>query len=170
MENADQRRNSMVLRVTREVFGLRRFRFEIEIGNCRERSSVEVFRVGDLKRNLCRKSKESSEGKERKEEKRREEKLVLVSGYLVSILSEPMSLWLYPLTLFCHCAPFFSFFFFSFFFFQFQTKPAAFSTSRLGSTATPLKVLYCFFFFFFKRKLFFFNPNCSPSLQWPSKI
>ena len=62
-----------------EVFGLRRFCFEIEIGIAereRERSSVEMFRVGDLKRNLCRKSKESSEGKERR--KRREE--VLVSG------------------------------------------------------------------------------------------
>lgn len=136
----DQRRNSMVLRITREVFGLRRFRFEIEIGNCRERerSSVEMFRVGDLKRNLCRKSKESSEGKERKEEKRREEKLVLVSGYLVSFLSEPMSLWLYPLALFCHCVPFFSFFFFSFFFFQFQTKPAAFSTTLLVGLAQQL--------------------------------
>ena len=60
-----------------EVFGLRRFCFEIEIGIAerereRERSSVETFRVGDLKRNLCRKSKESSEGKERKRERREE--------------------------------------------------------------------------------------------------
>ena len=62
-----------------EVFGLRRFCFEIEIGIAererereRERSSVEMFRVGDLKRNLCRKSKESSEGKERKRERREE--------------------------------------------------------------------------------------------------
>ena len=64
-----------------EVFGLRRFCFEIEIGIAergrerereRGRSSVEMFRVGDLKRNLCRKSKESSEGKERKRERREE--------------------------------------------------------------------------------------------------
>ena len=58
-----------------EVFGLRRFCFEIEIGIAereRERSCVEMFRVGDLKRNLCRKSKESSEGKERKRERREE--------------------------------------------------------------------------------------------------